>query len=233
MENLPDIAQGSEAWFALRVGKVTASRVSDVIAKTKTGWGASRANYMAELIAERLTGTAAQSYTNAAMQWGLDNEPLARAAYEFFRDATVNPVGFVIHPQISMSGASPDGLIEDDGLLEIKCPNTGTHIETLLGEKIADKYIVQMQWQMACTGRKWCDFVSFDPRMPQKLSIFVKRIERDGDRIKELESAINEFLAELEKKVFSLHAVSDGTMENNSVEKSRPQINLEKSSPIF
>ena len=203
-----EIIQGTPEWFALRVGKVTASRVADVITRTKTGWGASRANYMAELIAERLTGTAAQSYTNAAMQWGTDNEPLARTAYEFFRDATVVPIGFATHPQIPMSGASPDGLIGDDGLIEIKCPNTATHIETLLGDKIADKYIVQMQWQLACTGRKWCDFVSFDPRMPQKLSIFVRRVERDEDRIRELELAINEFLAEVEKKVSSLEAIA-------------------------
>ena len=202
-----DLTQGSPEWFAARLGKVTASRVADVIAKTRTGWGASRANYMAALIAERLTGTPAESYTNAAMQHGLDTEPQARVAYELVRDVTVLPVGFVPHPTIEMSGASPDGLIEPDGIIEIKCPNTATHIETLLGSEIPDKYIVQMQFQMACTGAEWCDFVSFDPRMPARLSLYVKRIMRDHKRIAELEALVKDFLAELDAKLAALNAL--------------------------
>ena len=203
----PDLTQGSPEWFAARLGKVTASRVADVIAKTRTGWGASRANYMAALIAERLTGTPAESYTNAAMQHGLDTEPQARVAYELVRDVTVLPVGFVPHPTIEMSGASPDGLIEPDGIIEIKCPNVATHIETLLGAEIPDKYIVQMQFQMACTGAEWCDFVSFDPRMPARLSLYVKRIMRDHKRIAELEALVKDFLAELDAKLAALNAL--------------------------
>ena len=202
-----DLTQGSPEWFAARLGKVTASRVADVIAKTRTGWGASRANYMAALIAERLTGTPAESYTNAAMQHGLDTEPQARVAYELVRDVTVLPVGFVPHPTIEMSGASPDGLIEPDGIIEIKCPNTATHIETLLGSEIPDKYIVQMQFQMACTGAEWCDFVSFDPRMPARLSLYFKRIMRDHKRIAELEALVKDFLAELDAKLAALNAL--------------------------
>lgn len=199
-----EIIQGSPEWHAARLGKVTASRVADVVAKTKSSWGASRKNYMAELVAERLTGTAADRFINGAMQWGTNTEPQARAAYEFFRDAAVTEVGFVDHPSIPTCGASPDGLIGDDGLIEIKCPNTATHIETLLNKKIPDKYIVQMQWQMACAGRQWCDFASFDPRMPENLRLFVHRVERDSERITELETMIRMFLAELDQTIESL-----------------------------
>lgn len=199
------IIQGSPEWLALRVGKVTASRVADVIAKTKTGWGASRANYMAELIAERLTGEPAEKYTNAAMAWGTEKEPDARAAYEFFRDAAVTEIGFVDHPSISMTGASPDGLVGDDGLVEIKCPNTATHLDTLLSQTVPAKYVTQMLWQMEVTGRAFCDFVSYDPRLPESMSLFVKRVERDDKRISELRSSVVEFLEEVEQKMIALN----------------------------
>lgn len=201
--------QGSPEWLALRAGKVTASRVADVIASTKTGWGASRANYMAELIAERLTGEPAPSYSNAAMQWGTEKEPEARDYYEFFADASVEQVAFVHHPSIADSGASPDGLVGADGLVEIKCPNTATHIDTLLGAAGPSKYMTQMQWQMACTGRKWCDFVSYDPRMPDSMRIFVSRIIRDDDMIAALEKDVSEFLAEVAEKVAKLTDLYD------------------------
>lgn len=201
---MSDREQGSADWFAARLGKVTASRVSDVIAKTKSGWSASRANYMAQLVAERLTGQPQESYSNAAMQWGIEQEPLARAAYEFRTDATVTPAWFIEHPKIAMSGASPDGLIGDVGLVEIKCPTTATHIETLIGKSTPDKYLAQMQWQMACTGAKWCDFVSFDPRLPEAMRLFVSRVHRDDERIKELEKEVLAFLAELDAKVKTL-----------------------------
>lgn len=204
---MQDIIQGTPEWHALRVGKVTASRVADVAAKTKTGWGASRANYLAELIAERLTGEAAASFTNAAMQWGTDKEPEARAYYEFRSDAEVALVAFVDHPTIGMTGASPDGLVGDDGLIELKCPNTATHIETLLGDEIPAKYVTQMQWQMACTGRKWCDFASYDPRLPESMRLFVKRVNRDDTRIAELEKLVEAFLAELDGKVSALRSL--------------------------
>ena len=203
-----DLIQGSPEWFAARCGKVTASRVADLIAKTKSGWGASRANYMAELIAERLTGEPAPSFTNAAMQWGTDTEPQGRAAYEFFRDATVVQVGLVPHPKIEMTAASPDGLVGDDGMIEIKCPNTATHIDTVLRQAVPTKYLTQMQWQMACAERQWCDFASYDPRMPAHLSLFVKRIERDDDRIVELETLVVEFLAEIDAKINQLNSIN-------------------------
>ena len=197
--------QRSDEWFAARLGKVTASRVSDVVTRTKSGYSASRANYMAELVCERLTGKQGDSFSNAAMVWGTNTEPMARAAYEALEGILVEELGFVSHPTIEMAGASPDGLVGDDGLVEIKCPNTATHIETLLGAEIPSKYVNQMQWQMACTGRKWCDFVSYDPRMPEDMQLFVKRLERSDDTITELEREIEKFLSELEDKIVSLN----------------------------
>lgn len=200
------IEQGSPEWFAERLGKVTASRVADVIARTKSGWGASRANYMAELVAERLTGNAASRFTSAEMQWGSDMEPTARATYEFMTNALVDPAPFVPHPSIADTGASPDGYVAADGLIEIKCPNTATHIDTLLTGSVPGKYVTQMQWQMACTGRAWCDFVSFDPRMPATMSLFIQRVDRDDETIKKLEAEVTDFLNELRLTVHRLRA---------------------------
>lgn len=202
--------QRTEEWHAARLGKVTASRVADVVAKTKTGYSTSRANYMAELICERLTGMQGASFVNAAMQWGTDTEPTARSAYEAMSGSLVAETGFVPHTTVDMSGASPDGLVGDDGLVEIKCPITATHIETLLGETVPSKYITQMQWQMACTGRKWCDFVSFDPRMPANMQLYVKRVKRDDEFIAFLETEVSSFLIELDEKVSKLKEKFNG-----------------------
>jgi putative phage-type endonuclease len=202
--------QRSTEWFTARLGKVTASRVADVIAKTKTGYSTSRENYMAQLVCERMTGTQGESYNNAAMQWGTDQEPLARAAYEAAKDVLVDEVGFVVHPTISNAGASPDGLVSDDGLIEIKCPNTATHIDTLLSDKVPSKYNTQMQWQLVCTGRKWCDFVSFDPRMPEGLQLFIQRVDFDAEYVKMLEAEITGFLGELETKIEKLKEKTHG-----------------------
>ena len=198
--------QGSAEWLHARCGKVTASRVADVIAKTKTGYGSSRANYMAELIAERLTGEPADRFTNSAMQWGNDQEPHARAAYSFLTGHSVEEAGFIQHPTIVMSGASPDGLVGDKGLVEIKCPNTATHIDTLLTEAIPAKYVTQMTWQAVCTGRAWCDFVSYDPRMPPNMMMFVKRLIIAPDFAAELETEVRKFLAEMDAKMADLRA---------------------------
>ena len=192
------LEQRSPEWFGIRLGKVTASRVSDVIARTRTGYSTSRANYAAQLICERLTGNPTEGFTNAAMQWGTDNEPLARDEYAFRVDTDVTELGFANHPKIDMSGASPDGLVGDDGLVEIKCPITATHIDILRTGSIADKYHVQMQWQMACTGRAWCDFVSYDPRLPEEMRLFVQRVPRDPARIATLEAEVRAFLDEID-----------------------------------
>jgi putative phage-type endonuclease len=204
---MSDIEQLSAEWFAQRCGKATASRISDIVSKTKTGYSASRTNYMAQLVVERMTQTVAESYSNVAMEWGTENEPFARAAYEIKTGNTVDQVGSIDHPTIPMSSASPDGLIGNWGCLEIKCPNTSTHIETLLGAEPVKKYYDQMQWQMACTNRSWCDFVSFDPRMPAHLQLFVKRIERNDVYIAELESEVIQFLAEVDDKVKKLNEI--------------------------
>lgn len=196
--------QGSAEWLAERLGRVTASRIADMLAQTKSGWGASRAAYKAQLVAERLTGAVAATFTNREMQWGTETEPQARAAYEFMRDATVEQVGFVQHPRIPMTGASPDGLVGTDGLLELKCPATQTHIDTLLGGSIPSRYVLQMQWQLACTGRVWCDFASFDPRMPGNMSLFVKRLARDDAEIARLEKETVAFLSEVDETVAAL-----------------------------
>lgn len=201
---LIDLQQGSDAWKAARCGSLGASRLADAIARTKSGYGASRANLMAELLVERLTGAPTEGYVNAAMQWGTEKEPEARSAYEFRADVDVVEIGIMPHPTIVGTHASPDGLVGDDGLIEIKCPNTASHVETLLGDEIAGKYITQMQWQMACTGRKWCDFVSFDPRLPESMALFVKRVHRDDKVIAELEAEARKFLAELDGKVSAL-----------------------------
>lgn len=200
------IEQGSAEWKALRLGRATASRIADVVAKTKTGWGASRANYMAELIAERLTGNAAEGFTNAAMAWGTEKEPEALAAYEFLTNVEIERVPFVSHPCVEMSGASPDGLVGEDGLVEVKCPQTATHLETLLGNIVPAKYITQMQWQMACTSRAWCDFCSYDPRLPEEMRLFVRRVPRDVGMITNLEKEVAAFLAEIDEKVTALRA---------------------------
>lgn len=246
------IEQGSETWIQLRLGKVTASRIADVVATigtpaiytveprdkgkfavmregatkatkildskpqaeayaaqcSKPDYGASRWNYMAELICETLTGVPQDQYTNAAMQWGIDHEQDARDAYEFLTDANVEPASFVIHPSIELSGASPDGFVDEHGLVEIKCPLTSTHINTLLSKRIPDQYVKQMHWQMACTGRLWCDFVSFDPRLPPDLQVFLKRLERDEKAIGELEREVELFLEEMAGKIEQLKRVA-------------------------
>jgi len=198
--------QGSEEWFAARCGRATGSRIADIVAKTRSGWGASRANYEAELIAERLSGVPADSWQSPAMRWGIETEPQARAAYEFVTDVDVELVAFVPHPTIEDSGASPDGLVLTDGLVEFKCPNTATHIATLLGAKVPAKYITQVQWQMACTGRRWCDWCSFDPRMPESMRLYMERIQRDDAMIAELEREVVAFLDGVTEKVEALEA---------------------------
>jgi len=201
------LVAGSPEWLQTRLGKVTASRIADLIATTKSGWGASRANYMAQLIAERFTGTVVEQYTNAAMAHGIETEPLARAAYQFYVDTDVVEVNFQPHPTIADAGASPDGLVGTDGLVEIKCPLTATHIDTLLGGSVPHRYRAQMMWQMACTGRKWCDIASFDPRMPENMRLFVRRLERDDKEIASLEKCVIDFLAELQCKIDKLRAL--------------------------
>ncbi|HUD74947.1 MAG TPA: YqaJ viral recombinase family protein [Terracidiphilus sp.] len=197
-------ADSYEAWKMSRLGRATASRVKDVIAETKKGPSTSRRKYLIELLAERLTGMPAKQFVSEAMLWGNSTEPQARAAYEQSTGKTVEQVWFIDHPTIPMSGASPDGLVGDDGLLEIKCGETATHLTFLLEKKINPDHVTQMQWQMATTGRKWCDYASFDPRLPVALQLSVVRVPRDDAAIEAMEKAVIEFLAELDAAVKSL-----------------------------
>lgn len=203
------ISQGTPEWFEQRRGKVTASRIADIMAKTKSGYSTSRQNYLMQLLCERLTGKVEESYKSAAMQRGNDLEPEARNWYQTETGELVDEVSFIAHPTIENAGASPDGLVGNDGLIEIKCPNTATHIETLRTKKPMDKYYKQMQWQMACTGRKWCDFVSFDNRLPDNLAYFCIRIARNDEFIAEIEKEVSNFLMELDATMAELSLIKE------------------------
>jgi putative phage-type endonuclease len=195
------IEQGTPEWKQIRCGKVTASKVADVIAKTKSGPAASRETYMTQLVLEQLTGKVAESYKNQAMQWGNDTEPLARAAYEKVNNVLVEQVSFVEHPLIHGTGASPDGYVGLFGLVEFKCPESHTHVETLISKKIPQKYFTQMQWQMRVCDRQWCDFVSYDPRLVGNLQLFIQRVEFDPEYVAMLEKEVTSFINELDAKV--------------------------------
>jgi hypothetical protein len=201
------VAQGSPGWIAARLGMVTASRMIAVTKRLKNGaWSAERADYMAELLAERLTCRPSDHFVSREMLWGTEQEPFARAAYEFEHDSVVEPAGFIVHPRITESGASPDGFVGDDGVLELKCPTSATHLETLMGGPIEDTYVKQMQWQMACTDRAFCDFVSFDPRMSSAMQLHVQRVPRDDAMIEKMERDVEVFLGELNSKIAALRA---------------------------
>lgn len=201
-----DFPQGSVDWLASRAGKVTASRMSDVLATIKSGEAAARRDYKAQIVAEILTGRPQEDgYINAEMQFGIETEPLARAAYEAATGEIVEQVGLVIHPAIDRAAASPDGLVSDSGLVEIKCPKVATHLNYILDGVVPSKYQPQMLWQMACCERRWCDFVSFRPDLPVELQLFIVRFQRDQQRITAMESSAQAFLAEVDALLARLH----------------------------
>lgn len=202
--NFIDCEQGSELWAAARSGLVTASRCADMIAKIKKGESASRRNYRTELIVEILTGQPYPQYVSQEMQWGTDQEPFGRAAYEMQRDVLVETCGFVLHPMIPRFGASPDGLVGDDGMIQVKCPNTATHLGWMLAGIVPAEYAPQMFAEMACAGRQWSDFVSFDPRLPSHLQLFIRRLERDDKLIAALEAEVGKFNAEIDETLAQL-----------------------------
>jgi putative phage-type endonuclease len=204
------IEQRTEEWFQQRLGKVTASRISDVIAKTKTGVSTSRQNYLIQLVSERLTGKKGDSFVNQAMLDGIEREDAARKLYEIEKNISVSEVGFFEHPIISMSGASPDGAVHAEiegkyaGLIEIKCPIETTHTNTLMSKSVPSKYLPQMQWQMACVGARWVDFVSYNPNFPDAMKIFIARVDRDDSYIAELEAEVIKFLDEVDATILKL-----------------------------
>ncbi len=207
MANLHDVQQGSDAWHQLRVGKVTGSRIADLMAQGKSGApSASRARYMGELIAERLTGVPTKFFKSADMEAGTEKEPEARALYEFRFDVEVKQVGFIDHPRIEMAGCSPDGLVSIDGGVEIKSPIVATHIETLETKKCPGNYLKQIQWNLATSGRLYWDYVSFCPELPEAMRFFRMRIQRDSAMIVEMETQVRKFQADLEAKLATLKA---------------------------
>ena len=198
--------QRSDEWRALRLGKVTASRIPDLTARTQSGWSASRSNYAAELVLERLTGVITESYVNGAMQYGIEKEPEARAAYVFMTDAGVEEIGFIEHPTVHLSGCSPDGLVGDDGMIEIKCPYPATHLQTLLTKTVDGKYTKQIQWQLACAERQWCDFISYRPDFPPPMQLYIQRVTRDDVMISEMTGQVLDFLSDVANTVAKLKA---------------------------
>lgn len=192
--------QRTDEWFQDRLGKATASHFSDVMASIKSGEAAGRKNYRAELVVERLTSKSTDSFTSKEMQWGTDTEPLAKLRYTLSTGNTVEECGFISHEKI-LAGASPDGLLGSDGLIEVKCPNTATHIETLHTGAVPRQYVAQVQGQLWITGRQWADFVSFDPRLPEEAALIIVRVNRDEDYIKSLEVGVIEFLKTVEEEV--------------------------------
>lgn len=193
--------QRTEEWFAARLGKVTASQLANVLMKPAT---AGYQNYMARLVCERLTGSPTETFQSPAMLHGTETEPQARAMYEMETGLEVSEVGFIDHPTLAMSGASPDGLVGDNGLVEIKCPQPTGHIAALTGAKIKRDYLLQMQWQMLCTDRKWCDFVSFCPSLPAEMQIHIQRVDHDADLAEELTQGVTAFLAAIDDKMTTL-----------------------------
>lgn len=197
--------QRSAAWYAARAGKVTGSRVAEAVTRIKSGaWSASRERYMTDLMAERLTGTCTEMFQSRAMEWGIYTEAEARNAYAFRYDTDVTEVGFIAHPTLAMAGCSPDGLVGLDGMIQIKCPNPSTHMALLLGEAVAPEHLIQVQWEMACAGRQWSDFVSYDPRLPEPYRLFVQRVNRSDEALAILEADAAQFLTELDARMARL-----------------------------
>lgn len=201
--------QRSNEWYQARLGKATGSKFHDVCSFTRSGESASRRNYRYQLIAERLTGVVQPTYTSSAMQWGIDNEPVARLAYEMKTGYTVQEAGFLVSEILPDAGISPDGLIGQDGGVEIKCPEIATHIETLTKNRIPEQYIEQIDGAMWVTGRKWWDFVSYDPRLPEDLQLVIIRRERNENAIQELESNLREFLNEVDIELMRILELRD------------------------
>lgn len=190
--------QGTPEWLAARAGHVTASRFADVMAKVKVGEAAGRIKYRWEIVTERLTGQPVEQYSNKAMEHGTEQEPYARMAYEAQTGNVVEEVGLILHPSTARVGCSPDGLIASVGGVEIKCPfNSVVHVQTLSGG-MPSEHRAQVQGAMWVTDRKWWHFVSFDPRMPEKMQLYVELVKRDEDYIAKLADEVRQFLVEVD-----------------------------------
>lgn len=199
------ILQRSGGWFADRCGKVTASRIKDIGAKPVKG---KKYNALTlTILSERITGVQEETPTSKAMQWGIDQEENAIAAYENETGNFVKGTGLIDHPVIKLSGASPDGLVNLDGQIEVKCPSTATHLNTLLTKEIPVEYIPQITWQLACTRREWCDFVSYDPRLPEHLQLVVIRVNAEDLDIAGIEQSVIQFNQKIHQIIAELNPV--------------------------
>jgi putative phage-type endonuclease len=198
--------QGGELWKRARIGRVTASNIADVMAKGKSGEAIGRYKYKVKIVAERITGVAQESFSNAAMEWGVEQEPFAAMAYDVSRETMSERTGLWVHPDINWLGASPDRLVGEDGLLEIKCPNTTTHLTNIFENRVPSEYIKQIQCQLWVTGRQWCDFVSFDPRVGKRNELFVCRVQRDDSLIETMRTEVLQFLSEVDSLVNQLES---------------------------
>ena len=209
--NIITTDQHTEQWWAARLGKVTASRIGDLTKRTQKGaWAATRNNYLREKVVERITKINRDRRHVPSLTARLELEPDARAAYEWHTDTAIELIGFVNHPRIVDAGASPDGLVSVDGQIEIKCPDSETHLDIISADAIDRDYYLQIQFGLACTGRAWCDFVSFDPTMPEYLKLYIRRIVRDDVKIREIENQVCEFLTEVDQKVAAIEAKRRG-----------------------
>jgi len=200
-----DIEQGTPTWHEARCGSIGATAINDIMSTGKgSAESAGRKNYRAAKVCEILTNCTAENYVNAAMQRGTDLEPAARDVYSFVKGVDVEQVGLIKHPALNYSHASPDGLVGTDGMIEIKVPSPANHIEYLLAGVVPSIYVKQLQWQMACSGRLWNDFVSYGPELPEELQIFIVRMERDNAMIAEMEKYVMEFQASILKMIDDL-----------------------------
>jgi putative phage-type endonuclease len=208
--NYADLIQGSDEWKAARTGLITGSRMSDVLAKLKGGGEAkSRSDYRMELVAERLTGLPAEQYVNGYMVRGTEMEPLARASYEVLFDTVVTQVGLIVHPEMPFAASSPDGLVGSEGVLEIKCPKTTTHLRWRQKNSCPEEHVAQLYWELCCTGREWADFVSYDPRLPERLQLFAVRVFPEKELMAQMESEVTKFNTELEEAICQLDGRSE------------------------
>ena len=195
-----DLIQGSEAWFAVRNGKITASKLSDLMRKTKYGESTYKTRLRMELAIERITGkSAGDNFMNQAMKNGVEREPDARTLFEAITGKEVALCGSFDHPEVVNTSASPDGLIRgEDAVLELKCPTHVTHAKNLLSDKMPRNYEYQVQWQIACTESEYAYFASYHPDFPPELRLKWVKVEKDNDMILSLENAVREFDAEVE-----------------------------------
>ena len=210
--NLLDLKQGFAEWLQERIGRCTGSRVKDALAVRKDKQPAApRTNYLIAVVTERLKGDAVEHFVTQAMEWGIATEKYARAAYEIRTGNEVDRVGISAHATIDDFMASPDGFVGDDGVVEFKCPNSTTHVAWMIADAIPEEHRYQLLAELSCSGRQWVDFVSFDPRLPPRMEMFIKRLERTYEvevEISDMEEGVNLFLSDVQLCIAKLYEMN-------------------------